>query len=125
MPSEELLAIPGIGPTSAQALSDAGFDSLAALETATVEDLVAVPGFGPSRARTLLSRIDKRADAREEAILKLTAKRKLAKFEAKKARKKAKSAKSKKKRAKWKAAAGKLDRKAKKLAARIEALKGE
>ncbi len=60
---EELLGLPGVGPSTADALTAAGFDSLGALESASVSDLLQVPGFGQVRAQALLEAVASRRAA--------------------------------------------------------------
>ncbi len=65
---EELLALPGVGPSTAAALTAAGFDGLAALEAASVSDLLQVSGFGQVRAQALLEAVaGRRAPVGSEA----------------------------------------------------------
>ena len=49
-PGEALADVSGVGPTTAEALRDAGFESVAALRAATRTDLVEVTGIGPATA---------------------------------------------------------------------------
>lgn len=54
----ELTDLDGVGPAVAERLRDGGYDSVAALSTATPEDLEAVEGIGPRLAARLLSQFD-------------------------------------------------------------------
>lgn len=57
MAFEELLELPGVGPSTAKALAEAGFGDRAALEGASIADLLRVPGFGEVRARGLVEAV--------------------------------------------------------------------
>ena len=56
-------SIPGVGPKTAEALTAAGFGSLAALSAASVEQLVEVEGVGAAGAEKILEWVDQQAPA--------------------------------------------------------------
>ncbi|MFL2521412.1 MAG: 30S ribosomal protein S3 [Halobacteriales archaeon] len=62
-PKEEtnlkLTDLPGVGPSKAQALEEAGFDTIEALQAAGVTDLAAVPGISENLAEKIKTSLDK------------------------------------------------------------------
>lgn len=56
-PSPELRALPGVGPTLAQRLADAGYSSTDDLRRATDDELRAVPGIGPGTLERIREQI--------------------------------------------------------------------
>ena len=53
--SDTLEHLSGIGPATAAALREAGYDDVASIAAAKLEDLVAVKGFGETRAAAVRS----------------------------------------------------------------------
>jgi large subunit ribosomal protein L32e len=49
----DLTDLDGVGPTTAEALREAGFESVADVHAATVGDLTTVGGIGPSKAQRI------------------------------------------------------------------------
>ena len=52
--STPLTNIPGIGPSTAEALQTHGFDSLETLAASSIEKISEVPGFGAARSAAIL-----------------------------------------------------------------------
>jgi N utilization substance protein A len=56
--TEQLVAVPGVGPVMAQKLEEAGFETLDKLRTATVEQLCSVPGVGKKTAEKIVGAVN-------------------------------------------------------------------
>ena len=63
---EELEDVSGIGSETAEALREAGFESVADLREASVDDLTDVEGFGETRASELKDEVEKSESDRSE-----------------------------------------------------------
>ena len=121
MPVTPLTQIPGIGPATAQTLTDSGFGSVEAIARASAGDLAKVQGFGQVRASVVIAaaqalmtgvaRVNPPADAADKKERKK--KRKKDKKKDSKG-KKGKKKKTKKKKDKKKDSKGKKGKKKKK-----------
>jgi len=64
---DSLLSLPGVGATMADALYDAGFQSIADLAEAPIEELIQIKGIGEDTARKLIDAAGQALAEEEEA----------------------------------------------------------
>jgi len=58
---EELTAIPGIGPSKARSLMEAGFDSIEKFQVSSIEDLAAAKGIGEAHAENIKKHLEEKS----------------------------------------------------------------